>query len=279
MGPVPLCCDATRYDWLENLFGLEIHSADAIVPEWQRLDVGDMVYADNERKSGWIVVKVVPDETLVMKQADMKAGRAMNRNEGLGFEFQWTFALRPLPAGGTRLLVRERVAYGRRLTPWLMAPVGLVSFVMTRKMLLGIKQRAEDVGWVGPRVLWTPATKRGWGAMHLTTVGRHSGEGRGVILGYIEDGSTPVVLAMNGWDEGQPEWWLNLEANPDARIRLKGQPEPPVRARRAEGDERDRLWCRWAAIDEGLDAYAASRSADTPVVVFEPIESGAASEA
>ena len=132
------------YDWLENLFGLEIHSADAIAPEWQRLDVGDMVYSDNERKNGWILVKVVPDEVLVMKQADMKVGRAMNRNEGLGFEFQWTFALRPLPAGGARLLVRERVAYGRRFTRWLMAPVGVVSFVMTRKMLLGIKQRAES---------------------------------------------------------------------------------------------------------------------------------------
>ena len=35
-----------------------------------------------------------------------------------------------------------------------------------------------------------------------------------MILGYIEDGSTPVVLAMNGWDEGQPAWAANLEANP-----------------------------------------------------------------
>ena len=131
------------YDWLENLFGLEIHSADAIVPEWQRLDVDDMVYSDNKRTSGWIIVKVVPDEALAMKQADMKVGKAMNRNDGLGFEFQWTFAPRPLPAGGTRLLVRERVAYGRRLTRWLMAPVGLVSFVMTRKMLLGIRQRCR----------------------------------------------------------------------------------------------------------------------------------------
>jgi deazaflavin-dependent oxidoreductase (nitroreductase family) len=123
--------------------------------------------------------------------------------------------------------------------------------------------------FVGERALWTPQSKRGWGAMHLTTVGRRSGERRGVILGYIEDDSSPVVLAMNGWDEGQPAWWLNLEAHPDTVIRLKGQPEHPVRARRVEGDERDRLWRRWAEIDEGLDAYAASRSADTPVVVFE----------
>ena len=56
----------------------------------------------------------------------------------------------------------------------------------------------------GSRVLWTPANKRGWGAMHLTTVGRKSGEERSVIVGYIEDGPTPVVLAMNGWDEGHP---------------------------------------------------------------------------
>ncbi len=129
---------------------------------------------------------------------------------------------------------------------------------------------------LGARVLWTPQSKRGWGAMHLATVGRKTGERRGAIVGYIEDDSSPVVLAMNGWDEGQPAWWLNLEALPDAAIRLKGEPERPVRARRVEGDERDRLWLRWAEIDEGLDAYAASRSTDTPVVVFEPIEAPAA---
>ena len=122
---------------------------------------------------------------------------------------------------------------------------------------------------LGARVLWTPESKRGWGALRLATVGRRSGERREVILGYIDDGGTPVVLAMNGWDEGPPAWWLNLEANPDAVIRLKGEPDQPVRARRAEGEERDRLWRRWAEIDHDLDAYAASRSADTPAVVFE----------
>lgn len=122
----------------------------------------------------------------------------------------------------------------------------------------------------GGRVLWTPESKRGWGAMHLTTTGRKSGRQRSVIVGYIEDGSNPVVLAMNGWDEDQPSWWLNLATHPDAVIRLKGQPDRPVHARRAEGDERDRLWRSWAEVDEGLDAYADSRSADTPVVIFEP---------
>ena len=124
----------------------------------------------------------------------------------------------------------------------------------------------------GSRVLWTPASKRGWGAMHLTTTGRKSGQVRGVIVGYLEDGATPFVMAMNGWDEGHPAWWLNLEAHPDAVIRLKGQPERPVRAREVEGEERERLWRRWAEVDEDLDGYAATRSVTTPVVVFEPRE-------
>ncbi len=123
---------------------------------------------------------------------------------------------------------------------------------------------------VGGRVLWTPKSKRGWGAMHLTTIGRKSGRTRSVIVGYIDDDTIPVVLAMNGWDEGHPAWWLNLEAHPDTVIRLKGQPERPVRARSAEGDERERLWRLWAEVDDGLDAYAGSRSTDTPVIVFEP---------
>lgn len=122
----------------------------------------------------------------------------------------------------------------------------------------------------GGRFLWTPASKRGWGALHLTATGRKSGLERSVILGYLEDGPNLVVLAMNGWDEGHPAWWLNLEAHPDAVIRLARQSPRPVRARAAAGQERDRLWQRWAAVDHDLDAYAARRVIDTPVVILEP---------
>ena len=124
----------------------------------------------------------------------------------------------------------------------------------------------------GGRFLWTPANKRGWGALRLTTTGRTSGLERNVILGYVEDGSDFVTLAMNGWGEGHPAWWLNLQAEPDAVVHLKGERPRPVRARRAEGDEHDRLWQRWLAIDADLDAFAARRSTDTPVVVLEPRE-------
>jgi len=122
----------------------------------------------------------------------------------------------------------------------------------------------------GGRGLWTTASKRGWGAAHLTTIGRKSGKERGVIIGYLEDGPNLVALAMNGWDEGDPSWWLNLEAHPDAVIRLSGRQPRLVRARRAAGEERDRLWQRWAEVDLQLDGYAGLRSIDTPVVVFEP---------
>jgi deazaflavin-dependent oxidoreductase (nitroreductase family) len=122
----------------------------------------------------------------------------------------------------------------------------------------------------GGRFLWTPASKRGRGALGLTTIGRKSGKDRTVIVGYIEDGSNLVTLAMNGWDEGIPAWWLNLEANPDAFVRLTHQQPRPMRARAASGQERDRLWKRWAEVDVGLDDYANSRTTVTPVVVLEP---------
>jgi len=122
----------------------------------------------------------------------------------------------------------------------------------------------------GGRFLWTPQSKRGWGALHLTTTGRRSGRERGVILGYLEDGPRLVVLAMNGWDEGHPAWWLNLEAHPDAVVRLPGRPPRAVRARAAVGPERDRLWQLWRSVDLDLDGYAARRTTQTPVVVFEP---------
>ena len=62
-------------------------------------------------------------------------------------------------------------------------------------------------------------------------------------------------------------------ANPEATVELRDGPRR-VRARAAAGEERERLWARWAEIDRGLDGYAARRSRPTAVVVFEPVEEG-----
>jgi deazaflavin-dependent oxidoreductase (nitroreductase family) len=80
----------------------------------------------------------------------------------------------------------------------------------------------------------------------LTTIGRKSGQQRCVIIGYVEDGRDLVALAMNGWDEGHPAWWLNLQATPDALVRLAGQPPRPLHAHAAAVEEHNRLWQRWS---------------------------------
>ncbi len=121
----------------------------------------------------------------------------------------------------------------------------------------------------GGRVgLWRPKPG-GWGALRLTTIGRRSGQERSVVVGYVDDGSNLVTLAMNGWGEGEPAWWLNLQAHPDVEVQLvDGRRQ--VTGRAAEGEERQRLWARWREIDEDLDALAARRSTPTAVVVLEP---------
>jgi F420H(2)-dependent quinone reductase len=122
----------------------------------------------------------------------------------------------------------------------------------------------------GGRFLWTTSSKRGWGALHLTTIGRKSGRQRSVILGYLEDGPNLVTLAMNGWDEGHPAWWLNVVAHPDVVVRTADHGSSWMHARPAVGEERDRLWQCWRAVDPALDEYAARRSAEAVVVVLEP---------
>ncbi|MDP9815491.1 nitroreductase/quinone reductase family protein [Spirilliplanes yamanashiensis] len=108
-----------------------------------------------------------------------------------------------------------------------------------------------------------------YGMLRLTATGRRSGQPRSVILGYFEDGPNLVSMAMNGWGEPEPAWWLNLQANPDATVELVDG-RRAVRGRAATGDERTRLWARWREIDRHLDGYAARRPSETAVVVLEP---------
>lgn len=117
--------------------------------------------------------------------------------------------------------------------------------------------------------LWRPKPGR-WGALRLTTIGRRSGQERSVILGYFDDGPNHVTMAMNGWSDGEPAWWLNLQARPEARVETRDG-DYPIRGRAAQGEERDRLWARWQETDKNLDEYAALRSTETAVVVLEPL--------
>ena len=123
------------YDSLENLVGCDIHSADHIVPEWQSVEVGDQVRLHPE----------VP-----LQVAAIELGRSLVLRGGVQmgsvpppYDFTWAFALRERPDGMTRLLVRERYAYTRRWAPILVEFTEFISFVMSQKMLRGIRDRAE----------------------------------------------------------------------------------------------------------------------------------------
>src|SRR5215218_3020550 len=120
---------AYTYDWIENLFGLNMHSADQIHAEWQNLKVGDVLRRREDRPGRRI-------ETLDRE-------RTLSSRSEAG-DWVCTFVLGP-ENGSTRLISRNRIAMkgaaaGQRLGMLVMEPGSLV---MERKMLLGIKRRAE----------------------------------------------------------------------------------------------------------------------------------------
>jgi deazaflavin-dependent oxidoreductase (nitroreductase family) len=110
-----------------------------------------------------------------------------------------------------------------------------------------------------------------WGMMRLRTIGRRTGRQRVAILGFYEDGPNLVTMAMNGWGESEPAWWLNLPANPDTLVELPDGSRS-VRGRAATPEERPGLWARWASYDgpENLDSWASRRPGETAVVILEP---------
>jgi hypothetical protein len=123
------------YDFLENLIGCDIHSADWIVPEWQNVAVGDEV-------------KLAPELGLAVALLDRGQSLVLRGGIPMGkitppYDFTWAFALRAEPDETTRLLVRERYAYERPWARLLVEPTELISFVMSQKMLRGIRDRVE----------------------------------------------------------------------------------------------------------------------------------------
>ena len=144
------------YDRLENLVGCRIHSADEVVEAWQDVHVGDALHLHPE--VALEVARVEPGRALVVRGAVPVAG-ALSRTVATDlnaapaappaappptppYDFSWAFVLRP-EQGGTRLLVRERYGYLRPSAAALVEPVALVSFVMTQRMLRGIRDRVE----------------------------------------------------------------------------------------------------------------------------------------
>lgn len=119
----------------------------------------------------------------------------------------------------------------------------------------------------GGRVGTQPPGRR-VGTLFLLSRGRKTGAIRRNGLFYVEDGDRYVVVASNAGEDADPQWWLNLQANPDADVELARR-RVPVRARRATADEAARLWPR---LDAGYPEYVAYRRQtmrEIPVVILE----------
>ena len=125
------------YDFVENLAGCDIHSADRVVPRWQDIKIGDKVKL--APAVGLDVAALEPGRSLVLR------GGVPMGNASPPYDFTWAWVLRDEPDGTSRLLVRERYAYTRPWARFIVEPVEAVSFVMTQKMLRGIRDRTEQV--------------------------------------------------------------------------------------------------------------------------------------
>jgi hypothetical protein len=132
------------FDALENLICCDIHSADRIIPQLQELHAGDLILLAPAEAPCFRVAIVEPPRVLVLAGADPKSRAVLPvpaTPDDMAHVWQWV--LRPAASGhGTRLLVRQRYCYPRRQEA-LWHFVEAVSFVMERRMLQGIKARAE----------------------------------------------------------------------------------------------------------------------------------------
>jgi len=123
------------YDGLENLIGCDIHSADRIVSAWQGIEAGGQVRLAPE--VAMTIAVAEPGMTLVLR------GGTQMGTFSAPFDSTWAFVLREEPDGTTRLLSRERYEYLHWWAALVVGPLSVISFVMSRKMLRGIAERAE----------------------------------------------------------------------------------------------------------------------------------------
>ena len=103
----------------------------------------------------------------------------------------------------------------------------------------------------------------------LTTTGRRSGEPRQHPLIYGRHGDDYLIVASKGGAPNHPDWYLNLEANPEVEIQVKGD-KMHAHARTATADEKAELWRIMTSQWPDYDSYQENTDRDIPVVVLEP---------
>ena len=103
----------------------------------------------------------------------------------------------------------------------------------------------------------------------LTTTRRRSGQQRQLPLIYGRDGDDYLVVASKGGAPQPPAWYLNLEANPDVEIQVRGD-KMPARARTATPEEKPELWSIMTREWPDYDRYQEKTDREIAVIVLEP---------
>jgi deazaflavin-dependent oxidoreductase (nitroreductase family) len=110
--------------------------------------------------------------------------------------------------------------------------------------------------------------RNGTTTLLLTTTGRKSGKQYTTPLIYTFDGDNPVIVASQGGTPDNPDWYLNLVANPHVDVQIKGE-KFHAHPHTAEGEERERLWKQMTAVWPDYDEYQKKTDREIPVVVLE----------
>jgi len=125
-------------------------------------------------------------------------------------------------------------------------------------------------------VLKVSGGRLGWDAqnmpvLELTTTGRKSGRPHSVMLtSPVQEGNTSVIVASRGGDDHHPAWFLNLQANPEVEVAMKGGARRRMRARVATAEERARLWPLVVADHKNYAGYQRRTQREIPLVLLEP---------
>jgi deazaflavin-dependent oxidoreductase (nitroreductase family) len=115
-----------------------------------------------------------------------------------------------------------------------------------------------------------PRSLLGMAGVELHTVGRKTGQRRTTMLASpIHDEDRVVLVASKGGDDRDPQWYRNLQANPDVELTIDGETRP-MRARTASEEEKAALWPQIVAAYRWYDSYQKRAHRDIPVVICEP---------
>ena len=135
------------YDSLENLVGCNIHSADRIIPEFQNIEIGHRILI-HPSGQGYTIASIAPQRMLVLlERVDTQSGKTFKLTKKMPDKYlnqSWVLFLEKIDRSTTRLISRSRNDWNNSLVNTLVFGLfGPISLVMDRKMLLGIKKRAE----------------------------------------------------------------------------------------------------------------------------------------